>query len=115
MTTQRRIHRLLAYVEQAAMSEAKNGQDRTANDLRALARFLETVPTALQAAADVPEWGNHENERTGKPNGLGTVAATYGLWIDDAGIEHDGASQLAKMAEALEPMLNTLDSLHFRG
>lgn len=110
-----RVSRLTAYLASEADAEAKNGHARTARDLRALVRFLQTVPAAMTRASNVPEWGNHENERTGQPNGLGTVAATYACWIEDAGVEHDGAEQLAKMADHLAPMLDALDTLHFRG
>lgn len=109
-----RVERLGAFLTQQAEAEAASGHDREARDLRALVRFLQTVPAAMRRAANVPEWDNHLTD-AGNPRELGRVAATYAAWVEDAGIEHDGACQLAAMAETLAPMLDALDRLHFRG
>lgn len=109
-----RAVRLCLFLTQQADSEDLAGNDREARDLRALVRFLKTVPEAMRRAAAVPQWDNHLTD-AGKPRDLGRVAATYAAWIEDAEVEHDGACQLAEMAEALAPMLDALDRLHFRG
>lgn len=112
-----RVKRLCAFLTQQAEAEAASGHDRNARDLRALVRCLETVPAAMTRASNVPEWDNHLTDK-GEPRELGRVAATYAAWIeegDEPACEHDGACQLAAMAEALAPMLDALDRLHFRG
>ena len=112
-----RVKRLCAFLTQQAEAEAASGHDRNARDLRALVRFLETVPAAMTRASNVPEWDNHLTD-AGEPRELGRVAATYAAWIeesDEPACEHDGACQLAAMAETLAPMLDALDRLYFRG
>jgi hypothetical protein len=108
-----RIQRLISYVEMMEAEESKSGLRQVSADLKALLKVLKTIEPAMQSAGNVPEWGNHEDERTGKPYPLGTVANTYALWIEDEGLEHDGACQLAEMAQALAPMINALDKLTF--
>ena len=114
---QTRIQRLVSYLVMMEAEERKSGYRRLSADLKALAKALHAIEPAMQSAAGVPEWGNHEDERTGKPLQLGTVASTYADWIEEGvepASEHDGACQLAEMAKALRPALNALDALTFR-
>jgi len=111
-----RLQRLVSYVEMMQEQESKAGFRKLSADLKALAVALKAIEPAMQSAAGVPEWGNHEDERTGKPLQLGTVASTYADWIEEGeepACEHDGACQLAEMAKALRPALNALDKLVF--
>lgn len=84
-------------------------------DINALLALVIVAETEMPRVGNVPEWDNHTNERTGKPNLLGDVASTYALWVEDAEVDHDGACQLAEMATHMRVTINALDRLVFSG
>ena len=88
---------------------------RLKGDLNALLALVIVAEAEMPLVGNVPEWHNHENERTGKPNLLGDVASTYALWVEDAEVDHDGACQLAEMATHMRTTINALDRLVFSG
>ena len=109
----KRLARLIGFLDQQATEEGKSGFARNERDLRALVRFLRTVEREMPAALSVPEWGNHLDDN-GKPYGLGTTSACYAAWVEEGeepAQEHDGACQLAEIAQALRGTLNELDRL----
>jgi hypothetical protein len=110
-----RTARLIAFLEAnvTATNESGNALVRVA-DLTALLAVVKAAAKEMPAASNVPEWDNHTSE-AGKPNAMGDVAATYACWIEDADVDHDGACQLAKVAEATRGTFNALDRLCFAG
>lgn len=111
-----RTARLIAFLEAniTATNESGNALVRVA-DLTALLAVVKAAAEEMPAAGTVPEWDNHSDLRTGKPNLLGDVAATYALWVEDAEVDHDGACQLAEMADCTRKTFNALDRLVFAG
>jgi hypothetical protein len=115
-----RIDRLLFTLKALhgfAVSEGgpANPSSATAADLAALVAVLEAADADLPSAADVPEWDNWTDEE-GNLYPLGSVAHNYAEWsreTDEPASEHDGACQLADMADALTDTLNALDALAF--
>lgn len=84
-------------------------------DWQALDSLLAAADRDLPRAALVPEWDNHSTE-DGQFNTLGEVACTYAAWIAEGNevvSEHDGACQLAELAEALRDTLDALDALAY--
>lgn len=113
-----RTARLLSYLDMMIAEEASADLRELVRDLRALRSLVAAIDTEAQGAADVPSWGNHTCERTGKLDELGNVAATYAAWIEEGNEpvnEHDGACQLGEMAKRLRRTLNALDRVAFRG
>jgi len=114
-----RTERLKAFLT-LALADVRNDHNNghavvTAADLKALLAVVVAAETEMPRVGNVPEWHNHENERTGKPNLLGDVASTYALWVEDAEVDHDGACQLAEMATHMRVTINALDRLVFIG
>lgn len=111
-----RTARLIAFLEAnvTATNESGNSHVRVA-DLTALLAVVKAAAKEMPAASNIPEWDNHTNEETGRTNPMGDVAATYACWIEDAAVDHDGAEQLAKVAEATRLTFNALDRLCFAG
>jgi hypothetical protein len=117
-----RTERLKAFLTQAIAEvrpDRNNGHAIvTEADLKALLALVIVAETEMPRVGNVPEWHNHENERTGKPNLLGDVACTYAGWIEEGeepACEHDGACQLAEMARHMRVTINALDRLVFVG
>ena len=94
-----------------------NPASATAADLAALVAVLEAAAVEVPRACNVPEYDNHSDDE-GNPGRLGGIACTYAAWIaeaDEPASEHDGACQLAEVAEALGRTLDALDALAFDG
>jgi hypothetical protein len=93
------------------VGEAKNtGNKELSRDLKSLLKLLKVAEIEVPKACHVPEWDNHL-EDNGSPKLLGDVASTYHLWVEDAGIEHDGACQVAELASELRETINELDKI----
>jgi hypothetical protein len=107
----RRLARLIAFVEanHAATKESGNALVSAA-DLKALLGLLKAAAKEVPAAVTVPEWDNHLDDN-GEPVGLGDACATYAAWVEDAEVDHDGACQVASVAESLRLTLNALDRI----
>lgn len=110
-----RTARLVAFLEAniTATNEAGNSLVRVA-DLTALLAVVKAAASEMPAASNVPEWHNHEDEN-GKPDLMGDVANRYALWVEDEGVENDGATQLAELATCTRRTFNALDRLCFKG
>ena len=79
--------------------------------------MLNAAAVELPRACNVPEYDNHSDD-DGNPGRLGGIACTYAAWIaeaDEPACEHDGACQLAEVAEALGRTLDALDALAYDG
>lgn len=117
-----RIGRLLFTLKAlhaVAVSEGApaNPSSADAADLAALVAVLEAAAVDVPRACNVPEYDNHSDD-DGNPGRLGGIACTYAAWIaeaDEPACEHDGACQLAEVAEALGSTLDALDALAFDG
>jgi hypothetical protein len=90
--------------------EKQSGFNELARDLNALLKLLKVAQKEVPIACHVPEWDNHLDDN-GEPKLLGDVASTYHLWVEDAGIEHDGACQVAELADSLRLTINELDKI----
>lgn len=102
----RRLARLITFLEHAASVAPA----RHKADVNALLAVLNAAANEVPSACTVPEWDNHLDD-DGEPVGLGDACATYAEWVEDAGVEHDGACQVASVAANLRETLNGLDRL----
>jgi hypothetical protein len=105
-----RLTRLINLIETMGEDRKANGDIKTYRDLKALLSLLKNADKEVIVACCVPEWHNHQDDN-GKLCLLGDVACTYQSWVEDAGVEHDGACQVAELASHLRNTINDLDKL----
>ena len=108
-----RIERLISYIDMMHKEESGSGHRQLSADLKALSKALRATKKGLEEASTIPEWGNHQDIRTGEDLPLGTVANAYAIGLEDNNCEDADALQLAEMAKALAPAINALTKLTF--